>query len=250
MKIREDAMKKTEFLQWVKFTICFLLISAALVGTSSVASRMVLASATSAENTVEPLTVIIDAGHGGIDGGAVGDDGTMEKELNLAVAKKLEAIFDAAGINVIMTRRDDVSLGESTSSHRKLDDLKARVTLTKQPGKVIFISIHMNKFPVEKYSGLQVYYSKNDGFSKVLAESIQSYSAEYIQPYNSRKAKAAGSEIYVLDNALCPAVLVECGFMSNRAELDNLKNENYQKQLAVCIFAAFINAVENKNTNV
>ena len=108
----------------------------------------------------------------------------------------------------------------------------------------------MNKFPVAKYSGLQVYYSQNDAFSKDLAEAVQNTVRENLQAENSRKVKKAGSEIYVLDNAACPAVLIECGFLSNPEELAKLKDENYQKRLAVCIFAALANAVNSKNTNV
>ena len=242
-------MKKTDFIGGLKFTVCFLLISAVICGISILSSRVFVTSEASAE-TKKTYTVIIDAGHGGVDGGASGDDGTLEKELNLSVAKKLAALCETAGMNAVMTRTDDVLLGEESSPHRKLDDLKARVDMGRDVENGIFLSIHMNKFPVGKYSGLQVYYSKNDVFSKDLAENIQATVKENLQTGNTRTVKQAGSEIYVLDNAFCPAVLVECGFLSNEEELLKLKDENYQKRLAVCIFAALANAVNCRNTNI
>lgn len=242
-------MRKIGFFAAMKFTLAFLLISAALVSVSVASSKLFISEQTSASAETE-YVIVLDAGHGGIDGGAQGDDGTLEKDLNLAVTKRLCALFESAGMNVIMTRDSDVLLGAADSSHRKLDDLKARVDAANETENSVFVSIHMNKFPVAKYSGLQVYYSKNNAMSRPLAESVQSTVRVSLQPQNSREIKAAGSDIYVLNNSLCPAILVECGFLSNEKELSSLRDENYQKRLAACIFAAVTNALANKNTTV
>lgn len=242
-------MRKIGFFTAIRFTLTFVIISAALVSVSVVSSNVFLSEQTSAPADTG-YVIVLDAGHGGIDGGAQGDDGTLEKDLNLAVTRRLFALFDSAGVNVVMTRDADVSLGAAGSSHRKLDDLKARVQTAEQTENAVFVSIHMNKFPVSRYSGLQVYYSKNNPLSKTLAESVQSTVRVSLQPKNSREIKSAGSDIYVLNSSFCPAILVECGFLSNENELADLCDENYQKRLAACIFAAVTNTLERKNTTV
>ena len=123
-------------------------------------------------NAEEKITVIIDPGHGGLDGGASTEDGVLEKHLNLAVANKLKALFECAGVDVVMTRYSDVMLASPDSDHKKRDDLNARLHIAEDYENCIFISIHMNKFPVEKYSGMQVYYSGNNSESADLARDI------------------------------------------------------------------------------
>lgn len=185
---------------------------------------------------------IIDAGHGGMDGGAVGADGTLEKELNLAVAKKLAAILEASGSECVMTRSDDRMLVDnSVKTHRKMQDLRARVEAAEKAALTdkipVFISIHMNNFTSRNYSGLQVWYSKNDERGKLLADCIQKSARENLDSENKRETKAAGSSIYVLDRIKVPAVLVECGFLSNPDECAKLREDEYQTALAMTIFA-------------
>ena len=127
---------------------------------------------------------------------------------------------------------------DGSSAAKKLADLRARVKMT-DGRDCVFISVHQNKFPQAECSGTQVYYSGNDARSARLAEKIRSVCAGYLQPGNVRQTKRAGSEIYVLDRCRCPAVLVECGFLSNPAELEKLKTEEYRKKLAAVIFASF-----------
>ena len=179
--------------------------------------------------------VVIDAGHGGIDGGAEADDGTLEKDLNLALALCIRDFLESSGVDVVLTRERDIMYAESSSPHKKLDDLNERIRITEEAGALAFVSIHMNKFPVPKYSGLQVYYSENNEESAVLAEMIQGFVSSNFQPDNKRAVKPAGSSIYLLDKLECPAVLVECGFLSNPDELKKLKSEDYRKSLAVLI---------------
>lgn len=189
------------------------------------------------------ITIVIDAGHGGMDGGAVSDSGVLEKDLNLAVASKLGELFRLADVDVVMTRSDDRMLCSEGSNHKKRDDLVRRVEIAGSYENAVFVSIHMNKFPVEKYSGLQVYYSRANEASRDIAESIQNKTADFLQSENKRKIKPADSSIYVLDNLEIPAVLVECGFLSNRAETALLGTAEYQDKLACVIYAAVCDAI-------
>ncbi|MBQ0124878.1 MAG: N-acetylmuramoyl-L-alanine amidase [Clostridiales bacterium] len=186
----------------------------------------------------QTATVVAPAGHGGRDGGAVADDGTLEKELNLALSEDLRDVLSLFGIDTVMTRDSDVMLADDASEHKKRDDLQNRVKIAEQTKNCVFVSIHMNKFPVQKYSGLQVYFSPNNEESKILAECIQSAVKNNFQKDNFRGTKAGGSSIYLLENLTCPAVLVECGFLSNPGELELLKSESYRQTLAFIIAAA------------
>ncbi len=184
-------------------------------------------------------TVIIDAGHGGEDGGAIGKNGIYEKELNLAIASDLAAMLRVDGINVIMTRETDILLYDRNADYKgrkKQLDLAARVKIAEETEDCIFVSIHMNSFPQEKYSGLQVYYSENEPTSKLLAESIQASVCEYIQKENTRNVKKASSNIFLLDRIRKPAVLIECGFLSNPQECELLTSEEYRQKLTLAIF--------------
>lgn len=238
-------MKKSKTLRDI---LCYFAVSAALVSVGIPASHVLLASSAPAEANSR-FTVIIDAGHGGFDGGAVADDGTLEKDLNLSVSKKLEALFLSAGANVIMTRSEDASLEGDAASHKKAADLRARVKIGEDHPGALFLSVHMNKFPIKKYSGLQVYYAKTPG-SRELAENIQKTVSGNLQKENTRAVKPADSSIYVLENARTAAVLVECGFLSCDDELAMLKDNEYQKSLAACIFSAVINSIGTNNTDV
>lgn len=187
-----------------------------------------------------PITIVVDAGHGGRDGGTSADDGTPEKDYNLAVAKKLAALLKTANVRVVMTRSTDIELASPTSSHKKRDDLNARLELAEKEPNTLFVSIHMNSFPVEKYSGLQVYYSGNNSESKPLADAIQNGAATYLDAKNKRKTKCAGEEIYLLSHMRVPSVLVECGFLSNHAEAALLKTESYREKLAMSIYLSIL----------
>ncbi len=192
-----------------------------------------------------PTKIVIDAGHGGRDGGAVADDGTLEKDLNLSLALSVADVLKIMGADVIMTRDKDVMYASDDSPHKKLDDLNARIKTVKDAGDCVFVSIHMNKFPVAKYSGLQVYYSPQNDESKAVAEAIRSAVITYIQPDNERQVKQSDSSIYLLSNLTCPAVLVECGFLSNPSELEKLKDETYRDALAAVIAAAVMEYVSS-----
>lgn len=188
-------------------------------------------------------TVIIDAGHGGEDGGAVGSDGTCEKDLNLEIALILYDMLRAEGVSVVMTRTEDVLLYDRTAEYegrKKVLDLEARMNISLDNPNAIFISIHMNSFPQKKYHGLQVYYPIESDDSEQLAVSIQSNVSNYLQPDNTRKAKGCGSNIYILDKNPNTAVLIECGFLSNDAECARLNNPCYRQQLSLILCDSII----------
>lgn len=189
-------------------------------------------------NASELPTIIVDAGHGGIDGGAVGADGTIEKGINLSIAKHLEQTLRALGFEVVMTRTDDTLIGNNnakTVREQKSSDIKRRLQMTEQYDNALLISIHQNKYSVEKYYGAQVFYSPNGEQSKQLAELVQQSVVTRLQPENERVIKPSGKEIYLLYHAGIPSVMVECGFLSNRAELQKLKSEEYQHQMSFSI---------------
>lgn len=240
----------------------FLLLCASLavsvVGLSSLRKKSQFDDSSHSSDTQPPSkyewapTVIIDAGHGGEDGGAVGINGTCEKELNLAIALELDALLRAEGISTRLTRDGDYMLYDKFSNysgHKKSQDLAARLAIANEYENAIFVSIHMNSFPQEKYSGLQVYYSENSTASKQLADIIQRLTAENLQPQNTRLTKASEGKIYLLKNIKLPAVLVECGFLSNSEECALLCRADYRHRLCMVLFSSVINYFDTLRDN-
>lgn len=190
-----------------------------------------------------PRTVVLDAGHGGEDGGASGKSGVPEKEINLAITKDLGQMLESSGYRVILTRSDDTALsdeGLDTIRERKTSDMHNRMELLESQGSCIFISIHQNFFPQSQYNGAQIFYSDNNGESKPLAQDIRARVVGLLQSGNKREIKPATSSIYLLWHAKVPAVLVECGFLSNAEEESRLENPDYQKQMAFAIYTGFL----------
>ncbi len=193
-------------------------------------------------------TIIIDAGHGGEDGGTVGIDGTYEKELNLAIALELKQILQSEGMNVRLTRETDILLYDRNSDyygHKKAQDAAARIAISNEYENAVFISIHMNSFYQSKYSGLQVYYSENSPLSSLLAETVQSLTKKNLQPNNTRKIKPSNDNIYILKNITHPAILIECGFLSNPTECKKLNSSEYRTQLCMVIYCAIEEYLQN-----
>ena len=193
-------------------------------------------NAVSAEKSAsEPKQIIVlDPGHGGEDNGATGIGGIREKDINLAVSKMVGEILSVMDFDVKYTRTTDTSLG-TDGKFIKRNDLSYRVKFTRSFDEPIFVSIHMNKFSVEKYNGLQTFYSKNNPSSEVLALKVQRAVRTLIQPQNTREVKKAGTSIFILDRLESPAILVECGFLSNNAESALLVSADYQRKLSFCI---------------
>ena len=183
------------------------------------------------------ITVIIDAGHGGEDGGAE-VDGILEKDINLSIADKLADTLRLCGVRVTEIRDEDISVYDDSAQtlrEKKVSDLKHRVEIVNGSENNILVSIHQNKFDNSAYSGTQVFYSTNNDKSRVLAESIRNSVVSLLQNDNTRELKPANSDIYLLDNATVPAVIVECGFLSNDEERAKLLDSGYQSEMAYSI---------------
>lgn len=186
--------------------------------------------------------VVIDPGHGGEDGGAVVDD-VFEKDINLKIAKILKELLDVSGVQTIMTRTEDVSIydeGADSLRKKKCSDLINRLKIANENENAIFVSIHQNKFPQTKYWGAQVFYGSENEHSKELAEQLQRTTVKMLQPNNRRNIKPVKDNVYLIYNAKTPAVLCECGFMSNKDEMALLKDESYQKKMAFSIYAGIL----------
>ncbi len=192
------------------------------------------------EDVGEEPVIILDAGHGGEDGGAVGVNGVLEKELNLSLTRTLADFLRAAGYTVVQTRTDDALLYSpgTKKGHKKQSDLENRLAFTKDYPNSIFVSIHMNTFPNNSCQGTQVWYSQNDEKSAELAACVQSKVKALLQPQNNRKIKAATSSIYLLRHAQVPSLLIECGFLTTSSECERLCDATYRKMLALAIFEA------------
>jgi N-acetylmuramoyl-L-alanine amidase len=185
--------------------------------------------------------IMIDAGHGGIDGGAVGATGTVEKNINLSISKKLKGYLDEQGYSCIMVRETDEGLYSQygTIRNKKNEDLRNRKQLIKEYGCNVFISIHVNKFPESQYSGAQVFYLKGDIESHKLAKAVQDDLKSVINRGNTRVEKPS-NEYYLFKGNTIPSIIVECGFVSNYAEEQLLKDDSYQNKLAWSIFSGLI----------
>lgn len=191
---------------------------------------------------IQRYPIILDAGHGGVDGGASGWDGTLESDLNLAVVRRIDALLALLGEQTVLTRTDEGDLSDpnaQTIAQRKVSDIRNRVALVNDHSGSILISVHMNAFTGSEYYGPQVFYG-GVGESKGLGELIQENLLTLV-PENQRKAKPISSDVYLMNHISVPAVLIECGFLTNREELERLKNEDYQKQLAVILAVSAVN---------
>lgn len=183
-------------------------------------------------------TLVIDAGHGGIDGGAVGADGSRESDINLAIAMKLRALAEFYGLDNTMVRSDDSSKSpaESYSEH---EDLVCRTEIINNSHNPILISIHQNSFPTGLPSGAQVIYSSSEG-SELLGTIAHTNLIGTLDPMNRRLAEPASKNLYILSHVSCPAILVECGFMSNFSDICKLTDDSYQTSVSAVLMASYL----------
>lgn len=187
-------------------------------------------------------TVIVDAGHGNFDGGAV-VDGVLEKDINLKIANSLSNMLKSAGFKVICTRTDDSSTESdpsATIAARKRSDLNNRLEILKQNPDAILISIHLNKFSSPSAKGAQMFYAPKNEDAKKLAECLKTSVKDLLQSENHRTTKAGTKSTFLLYYSPIPAVIAECGFMSNEAEFLSLQTEKYQSQMAFAIFCGIL----------
>ena len=214
--------------------LAVLLISFCIVMFSAFSN---ITAHTSADIDDDRITVIIDAGHGGEDGGAE-VDGILEKDINLSIADKLADTLRLCGVRVTEIRDEDISVYDDSAQtlrEKKVPDLKHRVEIVNGSENNILVSIHQNKFDNSAFSGAQVFYSSNNDKSRVLAGSIRNSVVSLLQNDNTRELKPANSDIYLLDNATVPAVIVECGFLSNDEERAKLLDSGHQSEMAYSI---------------
>lgn len=222
----------------------YVMLGAALLLAAAVAAVLLPgpaarpAAAYSAEQTI-----VLDAGHGGEDGGAVSRDGVAESGVNLAITRKLRDVFLFLGRDTVLTREGEEAIYSPdcvTLREKKVSDLKNRVALINQQPGAVLISIHQNSMPDHpSVHGAQVFYNAVSPGGQ-LGMTVQDSLNEVVNSGNEKNAKAIDSTIYLMKNVRCPAILIECGFLSNPAETQLLLTDEYQVKLAVCIAAGFL----------
>lgn len=195
-------------------------------------------------NMQKRTCIIIDPGHGGVDGGAVSCTGVYESHINLEIALKVNDLMHLLGLKTKMIRSEDNSVYTSgnTIAAKKISDLKQRVKIINETENAILVSIHQNYFSDERYSGPQVFYRNTPQFARVL----QTAMIHMLNPSKKRQVKKAEG-VYLLQHTTCPAALVECGFLSNREEEAKLRDSNYQKKLAAIISATISSYIYNSS---
>lgn len=194
------------------------------------------------------VKVVLDAGHGGIDGGVSGVlTGVKESELNLKVVKKLENCFVSAGIDVVLTRSTDAGLYGVATKNLKKKDMQKRKEIIEKANPALVISVHMNKYGVSGRRGAQVFYKKSDEQGKCLAENIQKSFNDMVQA--SRECSVLTGDYYILNCTDYPSVIAECGFLSNPEDEALLITEEYQEEIAYAIFKGVIGYLSENSFN-
>lgn len=186
--------------------------------------------------------LVIDAGHGGEDGGAVSLTGVSESQINLAVALRVDAVLGLYGVPAVLLRETDISLhspGSTTLRQKKVSDLHNRVSAVEALENAVLLSIHQNSYPSPRYSGAQVFYAPTAG-SEELAQRTQQVLCQVLDPENTRAYKKIPDTIYLMNHVTCPAVLVECGFLTNPQEEKLLLSAGYQTKLAAALAGAWL----------
>lgn len=210
---------------------CMVLLVSSVILSRFAPSRPVLASAET------KYTFVLDAGHGGEDGGALTAAGNKESDINLAVVLKTDQLMGFCGMKTVLIRSEDVSIHDSTATtirEKKVSDIRNRVSLIEGTENAMLLSIHQNSYSDSQYSGAQVFYGR-DTCSKLWGEAAQQLLKAALDPDNQRAAKPVPDSVYLMNHISCPAILVECGFLSNGEEEALLRTEAYQKQLALAL---------------
>ena len=242
MKIHTWKLRKEPavFALWILFLgMCVLFLHLSVKAGKAVMTG----NASGCENRQSRYCFVIDAGHGGEDGGAVAANGVMEKEINLKISLILRDLLKASGFSCVMIRDEDKDLGDKSLSgvwERKVSDLHKRGEIVNSTENAVLISIHQNYFEQSKYSGAQIFYSGGSDQSLPLASAIRAEIVANTQPENKRELKEADKGIYLMREVTCPAVLVECGFLSNPAEAEKLQDLDYQRKIAFSVYLGIL----------
>lgn len=235
-------MKKLSFV--VVCVIAFVFLISAIF---TIKNNITLQSGSASIQRAYP-TVVLDAGHGGEDGGAVATDGTVEKDINLNISNGIAAYFELFGVPYIPVRTCDRSVcdeGLTSVRERKRSDIMNRYALVQNTENALLLSIHQNMFGEQKYSGAQIFYAPGDEASQKLAGCIRSSVYGALQPENKRELMPSADSIYLLYRAKKPSVMVECGFLSNPEELAKLKSPEYDSQMGYFVFRGIMNFINS-----
>lgn len=189
------------------------------------------------------ICIVLDAGHGGADPGKIGINGSLEKDINLAIAKRVKQYLEANDIKVVMTREADEGLYDASAGNKKVQDMKRRIEIMEASGAVATISIHQNSYTEEYVNGAQVFYHEDSAEGAKLAAILQESLCVRLNPENHRQTKANDS-YYLLKKTGMPTVIVECGFLSNSREAALLSTEEYQDKVAWAIHMGILQYVK------
>ena len=226
----------------------FIRVTSVLVAVAILAAAAITVfprhTALRADSVMRAYTLVIDAGHGGVDGGAVSADGKKESDINLNIALKMSALSDFLGIDCVLTRDTDSDNSDS-GSYSEHNSLVSRAELANSIDNSLLISIHQNKFPSELVSGAEIMYADTEG-SRELGLITQENMVSLLDPENRRVARPAPSELLLTSSVKCPAILAECGFMSNPDESHRLSTSEYQLKIAVVLMGSYIQFSNNR----
>ena len=225
MKVKKSSMKLTLVLIgcFIALAICARITEHALPTAASASSKPV---------------IVLDAGHGGMDSGAVGVTGVLEKDVNLSIVLALRDMFEMSGFDVVLTRDEDISIydaGVEGIRNQKLNDMANRLKIIQKYPDSIFLCIHQNNFTDPQYSGGQMFYNNNNPKNRTLAQIMQNKFAE-LQQGNEREIKLTGEELFLLKSNKNPSLMIECGFLSNPEEEQQLSTWEYQQKVAFTIY--------------
>lgn len=210
----------------------------------------ILASASneSTKNQYKDKVIVIDPGHGGFDPGKIGINKENEKDINLKIALKLKKECEKKGIKIVMTRDTDTDLSGGNTGNKKKTDMYNRASIINESDADICVSIHQNSYNGGDIHGAQVFYHSSSEQGKNLANIIQNEIKEELDTTNKRISKE-NSSYYILKKSNCPTVIVECGFLSNWNEANNLKDEFYQERMAKVILKGILKYFDGQNSN-
>lgn len=236
-------MKSSVYMIWIYLFVLLFFVSAAFWGNKAI-------TAFSQNSPIErSRCFVIDAGHGGVDGGTTSCTGVLESRINLEVAVCLNDLMHLLGYETKMIRTEDISVyteGESIAQ-KKISDLKQRVKICNETENAFVLSIHQNYFTDSRYSGAQVFYPATAG-SEAFSKELQKELIRHLNPGSNRKAKKAQG-VYLMEHLRCPGALIECGFLSNPEEEAKLRSSEYQKKLCCVIAVTAVSFALDAQTN-
>lgn len=233
---------KEKILRNLEWLVGFILVVCVIYGSYNLSKKV------AGENVQKKETdVVLDAGHGGDDPGKVGVNGAKEKEINLAVVQKIQKILEEEGISVILTRTKDARLDKNGQEYSKTEDMKTRVQVMNEAKPKLVVSVHQNSYPSEDVKGGQVFYFTHSAESQKYAEIMQE-AIRTVDPSNHRQMKE-NETYYLLKKTEVPALIVECGFLSNWEEAEKLIQDSYQEEMAKAIAEGIKSCLESTSQN-